>query len=309
MVELWHSEKAQRAPPIANRNIRRIFFTAEQDIPKLLVAPATGPAAPPKPSLAPVLAAHSSTSAKSLRDSPSHTSTLRDEGLGDARLTGANTEKEDTVEQDITSATFVDTRVMDTLSNQAMEKILWAVSIYRATRQRRSAKLSPIRAKFVSCVEFARSFGMFEENVSVPARHYRMVYLGPFLHLLQCSQAMNTFLRAEKAAAKKNFLDPAGHHTQLEEIRTRMTVLSALGKKADSLEKALDPRSSIHRERDLTRLKALVVEAQNLLRALPLHKVLKTWSTDLEIAYKGIVAVRTSARKLPPKLNTCDLDE
>lgn len=225
MVELWHSSQAQRAPPVANRNIRRIFFTAPQDIVKLLSTSAIILKLPVNrpPTLA-HLAPHLHTSS-SEPPRVTHSPPGGEIPKSDTSLAEVGPKKEDNVEQDITSVMLVDSNFMDTLSEDDVKKILRAVTIYRTARRRRSTKLSPIRAKFVSCVEFAKSSGMFEEDVSLPVRHYRMIYLGPFLHLLECAQAMNAFLRAEKAAAKKHFLDPTGHHTQLEEIRTRMTVL------------------------------------------------------------------------------------
>jgi hypothetical protein len=70
-------------------------------------------------------------------------------------------------------------------------------------------------------------------------------------------------------------------------------------KELQRLQKMLEPRAPVHRDRDLQTLKARVREAQTPIRSMPCARDLQD---DLRIAVKGIVTEASQKKKPKPTL-------
>lgn len=75
-------------------------------------------------------------------------------------------------------------------------------------------------------------------------------------------------------------------------------------KRLNTLQEGLRPTAPVHRQRDLDRLKGLVLEAASLIHGLPCAKELEE---DLSLAIKGIITMASQTKKLKAAL--CISDE
>jgi len=74
------------------------------------------------------------------------------------------------------------------------------------------------------------------------------------------------------------------------------------------LQKSLEPTSNIHKDRNVAVLQTLVQEGVELLQSLPPSFPQGHFSSDINIASKGILAVRRVAPKLAKPILVVDED-
>ncbi|KAG1719545.1 hypothetical protein EDB19DRAFT_2030250 [Suillus lakei] len=150
-----------------------------------------------------------------------------------------------------------------------------------------------IDAKFTTCLKETQS------SEWRPG-YYRLLFLGPFPHLLACLEQGIALTHAAKMKTKGLFNEES--HEKLEELGRQRSEITLLLKKGLQLCKQLEPSSPDHRTRDIDALKRAVLER--------VPGSTENMHIEFQVAYKGIVAEKKlfRVRKEKPALNVEDLD-
>ncbi|KAF9230166.1 hypothetical protein BU15DRAFT_83961 [Melanogaster broomeanus] len=171
----------------------------------------------------------------------------------------------------------------------------------RSERRRRSVRTginAERHAIFEACLKHVESSGW------KPSR-YRLLYLGPFPHLLLALEKGMGAAHAMKTAAKGRWM--AEGHERLEELARERSVIASVIKKGTILRKKLGVEAPFHKKRDIKALQGAVSEVKGFIQALPGGSPEAV--QELNIAYKGIVAEKPPPKKAAkPSLNVEDVD-
>ncbi|KAH9919768.1 uncharacterized protein BXZ73DRAFT_104876 [Epithele typhae] len=292
MIQLHHSMKPIYKPPIPG--VRRIIYNKLEDIQWLLKTDGSGAqttglradALPFVPVNAPTPAVEPSAS--------------EEDGVAEG--------EDDAVDEEVTEgpdqAVDVDAITKDIAAEQkrtaaaaptaqeisAANKIASAYQRYLA--RTRVPKLSKARRRWQRIFD---KYAAHARTVQWPHAHYRMLFLGPVPHLASAVEMMKYYLYETRIQLRKKL--NIAKHLELETMGSTLTQMNTLFKRSDRLHKDLAPTAAVHQERDIEKLKSLVLEAEELARALP---PTAECEKDMKLATRGIVAV-PQPPKAPPK--------
>ncbi|PCH33059.1 hypothetical protein WOLCODRAFT_14494 [Wolfiporia cocos MD-104 SS10] len=131
-------------------------------------------------------------------------------------------------------------------------------------------------------------FAQFQKANSMlhwPHRRYRMLFLGPVPHLLVFLDCAVAYSHTNKRELRRDILE--ADPSEVEKIQKDLTATDQLFKEAKNLENALVADAQVHKDRDVNRLRALLMEVSQLGERVP-KEISAQWGGDLEIAAKGI---------------------
>ncbi|KAK6977441.1 UvrD-like helicase ATP-binding domain-containing protein, partial [Favolaschia claudopus] len=141
-------------------------------------------------------------------------------------------------------------------------------------------------------------------------RTYRLLFCGPFPHLLWCLASALTRAQAESQKILAKLSSPDNDVEELEKLDKERLVVERAAKQLAELRQVLNPSAEMHGRRIVGELKTGSQKADEALRSLP-FEMPSIFFRHLDIAYKGILqprAIVTVTRRAQPKpkLNTYD---
>ncbi|KAK7688199.1 hypothetical protein QCA50_008569 [Cerrena zonata] len=134
---------------------------------------------------------------------------------------------------------------------------------------------------------------------------YKSYFCDQLPHALVCLEEMYAYVSKCKEADGKRL---RGNKVVLEEVHAIMANNVALFKQVTGLQKALGPRSELHRSQNVDLLKQKILELEQLVRKLP-QGISNEWAFDFRMAMramKGVDEVRRKEKR--PRLNIDDID-
>ncbi|KDQ15746.1 hypothetical protein BOTBODRAFT_31632 [Botryobasidium botryosum FD-172 SS1] len=167
----------------------------------------------------------------------------------------------------------------------------------------------PVHRHFATCMAAAAENGL--GGTSRTSRAYMRLFLGPLPHLLAYLEGIRDRTLQRKDDAKKRC--KKAQHAELERVMQDLNKSSTLFKAVTASIKKLEPKSALHKECSVERLRAAVVDVQRL--ESQVEEVLGEGALknqDLRIGMKGIIQPHasrpTQKRPKAPTLNTEDID-
>ncbi|KII86508.1 hypothetical protein PLICRDRAFT_44106 [Plicaturopsis crispa FD-325 SS-3] len=322
MILLWNRSVLPRSPPPL-KDVRPIIVQTLRDVPSALEAPPFKPSTKVvsilRPSAAPFVpssaAATTSTSANATQEDVADVSAgdPTDDLAYDPAEDDDGDEEENDVEETLQDevadvdmeAPLPSSNVSLTEKPPSPEEIKAARIIERTYHQYVSRR-TRATANGLAGTRFIIWNDCYQESQKMdwPHRYYRILFLGALPHVLVCLQTLQARVHASKAKVKRRM--SKAQHIELEELMTLQTEVSTLFQAVNKLQKALDPKSSLHCRRDLGQLKMHVCKVQELCQHPILgHVVQQELQHDLKIValfFEG----KSQRKKEKPRLNVED---
>ncbi|EGN94529.1 hypothetical protein SERLA73DRAFT_114784 [Serpula lacrymans var. lacrymans S7.3] len=143
-------------------------------------------------------------------------------------------------------------------------------------------------------------------TIEWPNGYYRLLFLGPLPHIMVCLERVVSYAKTAKDNVKKRLTRV--EHQELEEVSERLTKMTSLLKNSKRLQKTLEPKSELHRRRDLQELESSVSEVELLVQQLPQEKRMEL-QEDLNLGWTGIVKKLVKVKKPKPLLEVDDIED
>ncbi|PVG01897.1 hypothetical protein CPB86DRAFT_698462 [Serendipita vermifera] len=136
------------------------------------------------------------------------------------------------------------------------------------------------------------------------SRSYRLIYLGPFPHLLLCLDSFREDLERQRSQLSHSL--QFGDHLELEKHVEELKALESIRDQLDGISTKLDPESRVHYSGNMWELKDHAKIAFSLMKEFCMMRT--DLSDHFEAAYKAIITSSSKTKPKPkPILNTSDL--
>ncbi|KAK7064846.1 UvrD-like helicase ATP-binding domain-containing protein [Favolaschia claudopus] len=289
MVQMVHTSGYQ---PMEVEGVRQIRYTNPTDLPRLLGCEQWM-----------VLTPHS-------REQPESDMSVR---TGTAAHSTSADEEEPNDERQPEDVA-VELPAMPEPEPRSEEEMVAATKIYQAITQasnRRKERREETKSSITSAIlEFFTACRGTSLTMNKAQQTYRLLFCGPFPHLLWCLASALTKAQAESQKIQARLSSPDNDVEELEKLDKERLDVERAAKQLAELRRVLNPAAEMHGRRIVGELKTESQKADALLRSLP-FEMPSIFFRHLNIAYKGILQPRaivaaTRRMQAKPKLNTYD---
>ncbi|KAI0297517.1 hypothetical protein B0F90DRAFT_1819257 [Multifurca ochricompacta] len=153
------------------------------------------------------------------------------------------------------------------------------------------------------------AFAQEVDSIEWPKKsRYRLIFLGALPHLLVCLSHSWSIVMEEKGTVKRRQRQKQEHQI-IEDHMRRQSYLNTIIKRIEPLQTRLQPRSDVHKCRNLKTLEVDVEKVLKILDEIPRAKEELAFDMTMACAWKRHVKEEWQKRKVEkPELNTDDLD-
>ncbi|KAL0065389.1 hypothetical protein AAF712_007595 [Marasmius tenuissimus] len=189
------------------------------------------------------------------------------------------------------------------------EEIAAAVRIQRIYRESRRRRQPSSNARVAACREFFMQAQAEASSIQWKSKRYRLLFLGAVPHAMVCLDSFLGWAKEQKQKNKNRF--KKGGHEDIETNGKALTGIVQLLKSVRELKEHLEPKSKLHKNRDIVQLKNDVRALQDLfIRLRASHSgALSEVDEDLAVVVQSVIVGPVKAAvEAKPSLNTDDLD-
>ncbi|KAL0573766.1 hypothetical protein V5O48_008193 [Marasmius crinis-equi] len=190
------------------------------------------------------------------------------------------------------------------------KEIAAAVKIQQTYRHHRRRRQPSSNARIAACREFFKQALAESSSIQWRSTRYKLLFLGAVPHAMVCLDSIDGWAKAQKQKNKKKLYK--GSHEDIEANGKALTGIVQFLKNTRALIDNLEPKSKLHKKRDIVQLKNDVRDLKDLFARIrgAYPGALDEVNADLAVVVQsGIVGpVQAVSEVLKPSLNTEDID-